>query len=450
MANISRVVRAARVITSDGEVPAAIGISAGRIIMVEDIEATIPAEVDIRLGDDIVVLPGLVDTHVHLQDPGRTEWENFESGTRAAAAGGITTLVDMPLDCLPVTVTVPALEAKRQAAAGRCHVDVGFWAGVTPHNIHLLRDLHDAGALGFKCFLTDTGMEEFPPLNSTETANVIAELGLIGATLLVHAEDPYTFHPTPSSATDYHAYLTGCPPETETKAVERVIDIASRTEHARLHIVHVSSADSAAMIDRARSRGIAISAKTCPHYLTFSADDIPDGATAFKVCPPIRDAENRTRLWGCLRRGALDMVVSDHSPFPTADKRDEGGDFVSAPGGISSLQVSLAATWTAARQRQVSLPEIAYWMSTRPAQLAGLPTKGLIAPGRDADLCFLAPDETFTVDPAKLAHLLPGTPYAGRTLYGVVRRTWLRGQPVDFRHPRGALLKRSAQNRLRR
>ncbi|GAA2245401.1 allantoinase AllB [Streptomyces amakusaensis] len=442
MVGISRVVRASRVITSEGEVPAAISISEGRIVLVEDIEAAIPAEADVRLPDDIVVLPGLVDTHVHLQDPGRTEWENFESGTRAAAAGGITTLVDMPLDCLPVTVTVPALEEKRRAAAGRCHVDVGFWAGVTPYNMHMLRDLHDAGALGFKCFLTDTGMEEFPPLNTAETAAAMAELGSIGATLLVHAEDPCHFHPDPSPVSDYHAYLTRCPPETETKAVERVIDIASRIKHGRLHIVHVSDADSAALIARARSDGITISAETCPHYLALSADDITDGATVFKVCPPIRNTENRTRLWECLRRGELDMVVSDHSPFPAPGKRIEGGDFAAAPGGISSLQISLAATWTAARQRQVSLPEIAYWMSTRPAQLAGLPAKGLIAPGHDADLCFLAPDETFTVDPAKLAHLLPVTAYAGETLYGVVRQTWLRGQPIDFRHPRGALLTR--------
>ncbi|MGW5369307.1 allantoinase AllB [Streptomyces sp. NPDC004009] len=446
MAVVGTVIRAPRVITPGGEGPAAIGISAGRIAFVEDIEAGVPAATDIRLEDDVVVLPGLVDTHVHLQDPGHTDWETFESGTRAAAAGGVTTLVDMPLDSLPVTVTVPALETKRQAAIGRCHVDVGFWAGVTPHNLHLLRDLHNAGALGFKCFLANTGIDDFPPISPDQIEAALSVLSGFDGVLLVHAEDPDSLLETPSRVTRYQEFVSRYPPETETRAVARLIDIAARSRHGRLHIVHVSNADSAAMIAQARYGGIAISAETCPHYLTFSSDDVPDGATTFKVCPPIRGTEHRTRLWQYLRRGTLDMVVSDHSPSSAVDKRGEGGDFASAPGGISSLQVSLPAVWTAARQRQVSLSEVAHWMSTRPAELAGLTTKGLIAPGRDADFCVLAPDETFTVDPTELAHLQPLTAYAGRTLYGVVRQTWLRGRPIDFGQPRGTLLTRSRRD----
>ncbi|MFF0746758.1 allantoinase AllB [Streptomyces sp. NPDC004111] len=443
MAAVGTVIRAPRVITPDGERPAAIGVLAGRIAFVEDIETDVQAPTDIRLEDDVVVLPGLVDTHVHLQDPGHTEWETFDSGTRAAAAGGITTVVDMPLDSLPVTVTLSALETKRQAATGRCHVDVGFWAGVTPDNLHSLRELHDAGALGFKCFLANTGIDEFPPVSPEQVEAALNELSGFDGVLLVHAEDPLPPRPELSRVTRYQEFLSQYPPETETRAVSRLIDIAARSHHGRLHIVHVSNADSAAMIYRARRDGIAISAETCPHYLAFSSADIPEGGTEFKVCPPIRGAEHRTRLWEYLRRGALDMVVSDHSPSAAAYKRDEGGDFTHAPGGISSLQISLPAVWTVARQKQVPLSEVALWMATRPAELAGLATKGLVAPGRDADFCVLAPDERFTVDPAELAHLQPRTAYAGRTLYGVVRQTWLRGFPIDFSHPRGTLLAHS-------
>ncbi|MET9609553.1 allantoinase AllB [Streptomyces sp. NPDC006512] len=445
MAAVDTVLRAPRVITPDGERPAALGIASGRIAFVEDVRVRAPAgAAETRLGDDVVVLPGLVDTHVHLQDPGNTAWETFASGTRAAAAGGITTLVDMPLDSLPVTVSVPALEAKRRAAQGRCHVDVGFWAGLTPHNPHLLRDLHDAGALGFKCFLANTGLDAFPPVTPGQVDAALDVLHGFEGVLLVHAEDTPAPPPPSRRVTRYRDFLSRYPPETETRAVRRLLDVAARHRRGRLHVVHVSNADSAEMIARARARGegTALSAETCPHYLAFGSGDVPDGATAFKVCPPIREPEHRTRLWEHLRGGALDMVVSDHSPTAGPGKRAAGGDFARAPAGIGSLQVSLPAVWTEARRRHVPLSEVALWMSTRPAELAGLTAKGLIAPGRDADFCVLAPDETFTVDPARLAHLRPLTPYAGRTLYGVVRQTWLRGRPVDPARPRGTLLTR--------
>jgi allantoinase len=430
---VDLVLRAARAVTAAGERPAAIAVTAGRIVSIEEFTADLPARTEIHVAEDVVLLPGLVDTHVHLQDPGRADWEGFESGTRAAAAGGITTLVDMPLDSLPVTVTVSALQAKRAAAAGRCHVDVGFWGGVTPDNRQQLRELAAAGVLGFKCFLANTGIAEFPPVTPDELA---AALETLEDVLLVHAEWPEPGPPAAPGNGVYRDFLDRYPQDAETRAVACVLDAARRTG-GRAHIVHVASGAAAAMIADARHAGVAVTAETCPHYLMFSANDIPDGATAFKVCPPIREASDREQLWFWLNAGAVDMVVSDHSPVG-----EKSTDFASAPGGISSLQLSLPVTWTAARQRGIPLSRLVSWMSTRPAELAGLTRKGALAVGRDADFCFLAPDERFIVDPVALAHRQPITAYAGTELFGVVRETWLRGQRVDFTQPRGHLLSR--------
>lgn len=432
MTAVDLLIRAPRAITGGAERPAAIAVSHGRIVSVAELAAEVPARSEIHLSEEVVLLPGLVDTHVHLQDPGRSGWEGFESGTRAAAAGGVTTLVDMPLDSLPVTVTVPALEAKRAAAAGRCHVDVGFWAGVTPGNRSQLRALEAAGALGFKCFLANPGIEEFPPVTREELAAALHE---VSSVVLVHAELP---GPDPPGGASYQDFLAGYPVETETRAVAAVLAAVRRTG-GRVHIVHVSSGAGVAMIADARRAGRRITAETCPHYLTFSADEVPDGATAFKVCPPIREPADREWLWRGLNSGAVDLVVSDHSPSPAAGT---GRDFLSAPGGISSLQLGLPVMWTAARRRGVPLSRLVTWMSTNPARLAGLGRKGEIAVGRDADFCVLAPDERFIVDPAALAHRQPVTPYAGSELFGVVRETWLRGQRVDYIRPRGQLLSR--------
>ena len=437
---LDTVIRAARVVTPAGERPAAVGVLGGRIAVVAPVDADLAAVRDITLDDGHALLPGLVDTHVHLQDPGNADWEGFDSGTRAAAAGGITTVVDMPLDSVPVTVTVEALAAKVAAAAGRSHVDIGFWGGVTPGNIGQLKDLHDRGVLGFKCFLADTGSPDFPPVNDVDLRRALLVLSTFGGLLLVHAEDDAALRQVPRGAgRDYARFLAARPPSIEDRAVAAVIAAVRDTGYGA-HVVHVSSATSAALIARARATGAAVTAETCPHYLTFVDTDIPAGDTAYKVCPPIRDAANRDALWAHLAAGALDMVVSDHSPCAVRDKR--AGDFDAAFGGVSSLQVSLPATWTQARRRGFGLPDVATWMSTRPAALAGLPRKGAIAVGRDADLCVFAPEESFVVDPGALHHRQPVTPYAGRRLAGVVVQTWLAGTPVDFDQPRGRALRR--------
>ncbi|MEV6057087.1 allantoinase AllB [Streptomyces sp. NPDC052107] len=440
METVDTVVRADRVMTSEGERAACIGIVNGRIRYVEDIETAIPAWEEVRVEPDVVVLPGLVDTHVHLQDPGQSDWEGFDSGTRAAAAGGVTTVVDMPLDSLPVTVDVPSLEIKRKAASGRSHVDVGFWAGVTPSNIPRLGELHRAGVLGFKCFLANTGLPEFPPVSVDELKAALVELKSFDGVLAVHAEDADEMAAIPLvPGRSYHDFLAAHPPHIEDVAVTAVID-ATRATGGRSHIVHVSSAQAADLIHAARAEGLSISAETCPHYLTLTSAEVPDGDTSFKVCPPIRDGANADRLWAALRGGSLGMIVSDHSPCAVEHKALDHGDFSAAFGGISSLQIGLPAVWTEARRRGHSLADVANWMARRPAEFIGLPHKGAISPGYDADLCFLAPDEKFTVEPAALHHRQPIIPYAGRELHGVVRQTWLRGRRIDFSSPRGQLL----------
>jgi allantoinase len=430
---LDTVLRAARAVIGGRERPAAIGVRDGRIAVLGPPGAAMPAREEVRVGDDAVVLPGLVDTHVHLQDPGGSGWEGFDSGTRAAAAGGITTLLDMPLDSQPATVDLPSLRAKRAAARGRCHVDVGFWAGVTPDNLDALPDLHRAGVYGFKCFLVDTGLADMPPVTVDQLRAALAGTAAFGGFVAVHAEEPV---PPATGTRTYREFLAGQPVRAETGAVAAVV-AAVRDTGGRAHLVHLSAAQSAWLVAAARREGLAVTAETCPHYLTLHAGQVPDGDTSFKACPPIRDAANADLLWRCLDAGDVDMVVSDHSPCAAAHK---GTDFAAALGGISSLQLSLPVMWSAARARGVPLARLAGWMAARPAALAGLHGKGRIAQGFDADLCVLAPDEPFVVDPRALHHRVPLTPYAGRTLTGVVRETWLRGRRVDLARPRGRLL----------
>ncbi|MFE9808164.1 allantoinase AllB [Streptomyces sp. NPDC005227] len=447
MERVDTVVRAHRVMTSEGERAACIGILNGRIQYVEAIDAVAPAREEVHVEADVVVIPGLVDTHVHLQDPGQSAWEGFDSGTRAAAAGGVTTVVDMPLDSLPVTVDVSALEIKRKAARGRSHVDVGFWAGVTPSNIPRLGELHRAGVLAFKCFLANTGLPEFPPVTVDELKAALAELKGFDGVLAVHAEDADEMAAiSVPSGRSYQDFLAAHPPRIEDLAVSAVIE-ATRVTGGRSHIVHVSSARAADLIHAARVEGLAISAETCPHYLTLTSVEVPDGDTSFKVCPPIRDGANADELWAALRGGSIGMIVSDHSPCALEHKGLDQGDFAAAFGGISSLQIGLPAVWTEARRRGHSLEDVADWMARRPAEFIGLQQKGAIAPGYDADLCFLAPDEQFAVEPSALHHRQPITPYAGRELFGVVRQTWLRGRRIDFSRPRGQLLTSSGVTR---
>jgi allantoinase len=427
------VLRARRVLLPDGEAPAAVSIVDGRITDIGPY-----GQVGEDLGE-LVLLPGLVDTHVHVNEPGRTEWEGFATATRAAAAGGVTTIVDMPLNSLPPTVDTSALAVKRTAAAGQSHVDVGFWGGAVPGNASELPALHDDGVFGFKAFLVDSGVPEFPPL---DRAGLAAAQSSVDALFLVHAEDGDLLIPARESRR-YGDFLASRPPVAEEYAISTALDVAAETRR-RTHILHLSAASALPLIARARAAGVPVTAETCPHYLTLSAEAVPDGATSFKCCPPIRDAGNQDRLWRGLADGTIDCVVSDHSPCTPELKRSDTGDFAAAWGGISSLQLGLPLLWTAAASRGHRLADVVTWMARRPADLVGLVHKGRIAIGADADLVAFDPQAEFTVDPARLRHRHPVTPYAGRTLRGVVRRTWLRGQEVDGVTPRGELLRRPA------
>jgi allantoinase len=433
-------IRARRTVTGHGEAPAAVLVRGGVVQAVAASAAGMSAAEVVDLDDDVVLMPGLVDSHVHVNEPGHAGWEGFGPATRAAAAGGVTTLVDMPVDSVPVTVDVAALEAKRAAAAGHCHVDVGFWGGAVPGNLGGLGPLHEAGVLGFKCFMNGAGGPDFPPLTASGLLAAMRVLRQWDGVLLVHAEDDAELAGVPPArGARYADFLAAHPARAEDSAVAAVLG-AVRASGARAHIVHVSSAGTLDAISAAQREGLQVSAETCPHYLTFSAEEIPDGATEFACAPPIREAANRERLWSGLAGGTLGMVVSDHSPCAPEMKHRHTGDFGLAWGGISSLQLGLPLVWTAARDRGFTLADVARWMSTSPAVLAGLRGKGRIAPGFDADLCAFAPGERFVVDPARLHHRQPMTPYAGRELSGVVRRTWLRGQDIDPARPAGRLL----------
>ncbi|MEU1304501.1 allantoinase AllB [Streptomyces shenzhenensis] len=445
MSDAELVLRSTRVITPEGTRAASVAVSAGKITAVLPHDA--PVAEGTRLEDvgDHVLLPGLVDTHVHINDPGRTEWEGFWTATRAAAAGGITTLVDMPLNSLPPTTTVDHLRTKQAVAAGKAHVDVGFWGGALPGNAKDLRPLHEAGVFGFKAFLSPSGVDEFPHLDQDGLARSLAEIASFDGLLIVHAEDPHHLAAAPQHGGPRYAdFLASRPRDAEDTAVAQVIAQARRL-HARVHVLHLSSSDALPLIAAARADGVRITVETCPHYLTLTAEEVPDGASEFKCCPPIREAANRDLLWQALADGTIDCVVTDHSPS-TADLKT--ADFATAWGGISGLQLSLAAVWTEARRRGHDLADVVRWMSTRTAGLVGLDArKGAIAPGRDADFAVLAPDAAFTVDPARLQHRNRVTAYAGKTLYGVVQSTWLRGERIvadgEFTEPRGRLLSRT-------
>jgi allantoinase len=434
---VSLVVRARRVVLPDGIRAAAVHTHGGRITAVSSFDDA-PAGA-VTLADDEVLLPGLVDSHVHVNEPGRTHWEGFASATRAAVAGGVTTIVDMPLNSIPPTTSVDALHVKRETAKGQVAADVAFWGGAVPGNVDQLRPLLEAGVVGFKCFLLDSGVPEFPPLDDAGLRAALAELAAVDGLLIAHAEDPDVIESAPPPAgPSYAAFLASRPGAAEETAIGGLL-AAARDTGARVHVVHLADADALPMLRKARAEGVRITVETCPHYLTFAAEDVPDGATSFKCCPPIREARHREALWAALSDGEIDLVVSDHSPCTPDLKRLDDGDFGAAWGGIASLQVALPAVWTGARARGIGLDRVVRWMATEPARLAGLSGKGAIAVGKDADLVAFAPDERWTV--GDLAHRNPVTPYAGRALVGAVRRTWLRGEVADG-SPIGRLLVR--------
>ncbi len=450
-------IRAARAVTGDGlaaDRPLAVAVTSGRIAAVEPLDATTLTGRDVLdLDASAVLMPGLVDSHVHVCEPGNSEWEGFTTATRAAAAGGITTLVDMPLDSVPTTVSADALAVKRQAAAGHCLVDVAFWGGVIPGNASELEPMARAGVAGFKCFLTDSGSPDFPPVTVRELTSALDTAAGLGLPVLVHAESAEAAaalaSATPAGTVgdrgrSYRQFLSLHPRGLENLAVAQVIE-AARVTGGHAHIVHLSSSDAIAMIASAQREGVRITAETCPHYLTLAAEEIHDGDTAAKCRPPVREGTNRELLWAGLRAGTLSLVVSDHSPCTAEMKAVDTGDFDAAWGGISSLQLSLPLVWTQARSHGLGLEQVAAWMAAGPARLAGLTGKGRIAPGFDADFCVLAPDESFVVEPGQLHHRHPATtPYAGRELSGVVRATIVRGVPVDPLRPAGRLLARAS------
>ncbi|MEV7990484.1 allantoinase AllB [Streptomyces sp. NPDC086077] len=443
MSEAELVLRSTRVITPEGTRPASVAVAGGRITAVLPYDAPVVGARVEDFGDD-VLLPGLVDTHVHVNDPGRAEWEGFWTATRAAAAGGITTLVDMPLNSLPPTTTADHLRTKQEVARRKAHVDVGFWGGALPGNVKDLRPLHDAGVFGFKAFLSPSGVDEFPHLDQEQLAQTMAEIAGFGGLLIVHAEDPHHLAAAPQRGGPRYAhFLASRPRDAEDTAIANLIAQAERL-HARVHVLHLSSSDALPLIAAARAEGVRVTVETCPHYLTLTAEEVPDGASEFKCCPPIREAANQDLLWQALADGTIDCVVTDHSPS-TADLKTN--DFATAWGGISGLQLSLPAVWTEARKRGHTLEDVVRWMSTRTADLVGLCHKGAIEAGRDADFAVLAPDDTFTVDPMALQHRNRVTAYAGRTLSGVVKSTWLRGERVvvdgEFTEPKGRLLTRT-------
>lgn len=427
-------IRGRRVVSPEGVVEATVVARNGTIAALEPYGSVSGAPV-VDAGD-AVVMPGVVDVHVHVDEPGRTEWEGFGHATRAAAAGGVTTIVDMPLNAIPPTTSVAALEAKAAAAEGACRVDYGFWGGVVPDNLDHLAPLLEAGVLGFKAFLADSGVEEFPRIG--EEGLEAAMAGLVGtdAPLLVHAESQATLDEAfdgsglAESPGRYGSYLASRPPEAEEAAVAAVVEACARTG-ARAHVVHVSASSTLPILERARRAGLAVTAETCPHYLTFDAGEIGDGRTLFKCAPPIREKANRERLWQGLRSGILDLVASDHSPCPPALRRIEEGDFCAAWGGIGGIELSLAAVWTEASSRGFGLRDLVSWLCEAPARLAGLSDrKGAIEVGRDADMVIWDPEASFEIEPEGLHSRHRWTPYEGRRLRGRVERTYLRGRAV--------------------
>jgi allantoinase len=439
------ILRSKRVVANGIVGPADIHVEHGRIKRVDPRpEARGPRPVEDY--GDLVIMPGVVDSHVHVNEPGRTEWEGFTTATHAAAAGGITTIVDMPLNSIPPTTTVDALYEKAHAMAGQLRVDVGLWGGVIPGNLHELRVMLEEGALGFKCFLVHSGVDEFPNVDERELRDAARELAKSRAPLLVHAELPqYIETPKPgrNPAETYAAYLATRPPAAEDEAIKLLMRVCEESG-ARIHVVHLSSANALDTLRRARERNLPLTAETTPHYLHFEAERVPDGHCEFKCAPPIRERENRERLWRGLEKGLIDLVVSDHSPCTPHLK---GHDFLSAWGGISSVQFVLPIVWTEAERRGHSLVDLARWICEGPARLAGLARKGAIAEGNDADFAIWSPEESFAVDPSIIAHRHKVTPYAGETLRGVVKETWLRGERVygggeHVGEPRGEWVRR--------
>ena len=418
-----------RVVTPEGERVGAVLVKGEAIVGVVEPEQIRPGT---RVEDvgDAVILPGLVDSHVHVNEPGRTDWEGFASATRAAAAGGVTTIVDMPLNSSPVTTTRDALLRKRDAAAGQGVVDCAFWGGLVPGNLKELDALLEAGACGVKAFLCHSGIDDFPAAGEAELRAALPVLAERGKPLLVHAELATDESAPTGDPRRYATWLESRPPSWEREAVALLLRLC-RELRAPVHVVHLSAAAALPLVAEAMREGLPLTAETCPHYLTLAAEDVADGRTEFKCAPPVRERANRDALWDALADGTLGLVVSDHSPCPPLLKQPERGDFVAAWGGIASLQLALPVVWSEARRRGAGIERLAEWMAAAPARLAGLGArKGRIAAGYDADFVVFDPEAEFEVAAGAIQHRHKLTPYLGRRLHGVVRQTWVRGRRV--------------------
>ena len=423
-------IQSRRVLVDGAFVPATVTVKHGSIAAIGPYDET-PDGVVLRAPDSAYVVPGNVDTHVHINEPGRTTWEGFRSATEAAALGGATTLVDMPLNSVPPTTTVEHLAIKREAAAGQLMVDGGFWGGAVPGNVADLEPLWVAGVFGFKCFLADSGVEEFPPLDPAQFTEALTEIARFGGLMIVHAEDARVLADAPSGPSrSYADFVLSRPDAAETAAIRQVLDGARETG-ARVHILHLSSAKALDLIADAREEGLPVTVETCPHYLSFSAETIPDGASQFKCCPPIRDSGNREALWQALRAGIIDCIVSDHSPATAEEKNRGDGDLQQAWGGVSGLQVGFSVLAHEARRRAIPLSDLSRWMSHNTADLVGLDRKGRIEVGADADFAIYDTAAEFRVEAARLAHRNPVTAYDGLRYGGRVVRSVIRGNAID-------------------
>ena len=427
------VIRGRRVLVDGVLRPASVQVAGGRIVAIAAFDATdAPGAARVVDAGEALVTAGLVDAHVHVNEPGRTEWEGFATATAAAAAGGVTTIVDMPLNSVPATTTAAGVAAKREALAGKARVDVAFWGGLVPGNAGELAALAAAGVAGIKCFLSPSGADEFPHVGERELDEALPILRSLSLPLLVHAESPAVLERAAASVAGadpcaYGAWLASRPAAAEAEAIDLLVRLC-RAHGAAIHVVHVTSREGVQRIAAARAEGLPISGETCPHYLAFEAAGIPAGGTAFKCAPPIRDAGHREALWAALADGTLSLVASDHSPCPPELKRLPDGDFFRAWGGIASLQFLLAALWTSADARGHGVADVLRWAAEAPASLAGLAgRKGRLAPGHDADVVVWDERAEFVVEPGRILHRHRVTPWAGRTLRGSVAQTWVRG-----------------------
>ncbi|MFT3837769.1 MAG: allantoinase AllB [Myxococcaceae bacterium] len=447
-----RVIRGRRLLVGGEVKPASLRLRGKKIVEVGSYDAPLGGA-ELTDAGDLLVTPGVIDSHVHINEPGRTEWEGFETATQAAAAGGITTVVDMPLNCIPATVSGDAAKRKHDALGDQLFTNVVFWGGVIPGNANALEGLRNFGVPGCKCFTCPSGVDEFPHVVEADLDQAMPVLRDLDLTLLVHAEAPGPLDRAALAMKGqppekYSTYLASRPKSAEDEAIAMVIALA-RKHGTRVHIVHLSSATAIPLIEQAQRTGVKITAETCLHYLTFTAEEIPDRATGFKCAPPIREASNQAALWDGLRRGVISMVVSDHSPCTPQLKLLEKGDFEKAWGGIASLQLGLSAFFTGCEKQKIPIPWMVQLNTLATAQLTGLADrKGKLAPGYDADLVIWDDKASFTVKAEELRHKHKLTPYAGRTLKGVVKTTLIGGEvaydaATGLSKPKGELIKRT-------